>query len=237
MRLSYDIKGLHCQACIQKIDIKMKELGLSANVTLEPPRAVLQADNLPALSVLNAALSQIGNYEFQEENTTESHDNNFAQEKAGWIKTYYPILLIISFISVVSFKGAQNLHEWNLHFMAGFFIIFSFFKFLDLKGFQQAYATYDILAKRWFSYGLIYPFLELALGFSFLFYFQVTAALYFSSILMIFSSIGVIQALRQKRVIACACLGTALKLPMSTLTLVEDLGMAAMSLWMLMVGF
>ena len=237
MLITYDIKGIHCQACVQKIDIKMKELGINVEVTLDPPRAILEGDNLPTLLALNAALSQVGEYKFLETKKGESHETVLAQEKSGWTRTYYPLLLIVAFIAGISFKGAQNLHEWNLHFMAGFFLVFSFFKFLDLKGFQQAYATYDILAKRWFFYGLIYPFLELGLGLAFLFHFHLTAAFYVSGILMLFSSIGVIHALRQKRTIECACLGTVLKLPMSTLTLVEDLGMATMSFWMLMVGF
>ena len=31
------------------------------------------------------------------------------------------------------------------YFMAGFFILFSFFKFLDMKGFARSYAMYDLL--------------------------------------------------------------------------------------------
>lgn len=237
MLKTYDIEGMHCQACVEKIGKQMKELGLSVELTLDPPRAILKGDNLPTLPILNGSLSQVGEYKFVEPKKGKSHEKTFVQERFAWFKTYYPLLLIVAFIGVASFRGAGNVHEWSLHFMAGFFMVFSFFKLLDLKGFQQAYATYDILAKRWFSYGLIYPFLELGLGLAFLFHFQITVALYLSAILMLFSSIGVIQALRQQRDIECACLGTVLKLPMSTLTLVEDLGMAAMSVWMLMAGF
>ncbi len=41
------------------------------------------------------------------------------------------------------------------------------------------------------------------------------------------------QALLQKRTIQCACLGTALKLPMTKVTLGEDLLMGLMALGML----
>ena len=100
--------------------------------------------------------------------------------------------------------------------MAGFFLVFSAFKFLDLTGFANAYSTYDLLAKRWHGYGFIYPFLELCLGLAYLFRFQPTATHVATVALMGFSSLGVFAALRQKRTIQCACLGTVLKLPMST---------------------
>ena len=110
---------------------------------------------------------------------------------------------------------------------------FHFLKLLDINGFKDAYSTYDLLAKKWNNYGLVYPFLELGLGLAFLFHFQLKLAFWFSIILMGFSSLGVINALSKKQKIRCACLGTALNLPMSTITLVEDLGMVAMSIIML----
>ena len=114
--------------------------------------------------------------------------------------------------------------------MAGFFLVFSAFKFLDLKGFADAYASYDLGAKRWHAWGYIYPFLELSLGLAYLF--RVAPALtdVATIALMGFSSIGVMQALARKQQIRCACLGTVLNVPMSTITLVEDLAMVAMAL-------
>jgi hypothetical protein len=45
----------------------------------------------------------------------------------------------------------------------------------------------------------------------------------------------VLRALWDKRAIRCACLGTALNLPMTKVTLVEDLTMAAMAALMLIM--
>lgn len=120
--------------------------------------------------------------------------------------------------------------------MAGFFLVFSAFKFLDPHGFADAYASYDLLAKRWHGYGFIYPFLELGLGLAYLFRVAPTATHLATIIVMGFSSLGVLAALRSKRRIVCACLGTVLNLPMSTITLVEDLGMVAMAALMLIAG-
>lgn len=118
-------------------------------------------------------------------------------------------------------------------FMAGFFLVFSGFKFLDLKGFAKAFATYDILAVGWRTYGIIYPFLELGLGLWYLSKLAPAMVAASTILLMGFSSIGVIQALLKKHKIRCACLGTVLNLPMSSITLVEDLTMVLMAAGML----
>ncbi len=228
---AYQIDGMHCQSCVQKITDALQGFAESVQVTLNPPRAVLQNPSTDSLADLNQAVAKAGNYRLTPHTDAISALDN--EEKKSWLATYYPLLLIVGMISIVSLKGASGLHEWMLHFMAGFFIVFSFFKLLDLTGFRDAYATYDLLAKRWNGYGYVYPFLELGLGLALLFQYELLLALYFSIALMGFSSLGVIQALREKRKIRCACLGTVLNLPMSTITLVEDLGMVGMSVLML----
>ena len=45
-------------------------------------------------------------------------------------------------------------------FMGGFFLTFSFFKMLDLKGFSDSYQMYDIIAQRFKTWGIIYAFME-----------------------------------------------------------------------------
>lgn len=236
---TYQIEGMHCQSCVSKITGALKELADDVQVTLNPPRAILRGETPPDLSALNSAISASGNYTLKEELSASQlvAAAIIEAEQKSWLATYYPLLLIIGLISIVSLKGASGLHGWMLHFMAGFFIVFSFFKLLDVNDFRDAYATYDLLAKRWNGYGYVYPFLELGLGFAFLFQYELLFALYFSIVLMGFSSLGVIQALREKRKIRCACLGTVLNLPMSTITLVEDLGMVGMSVLMLLAMY
>src|SRR5687767_11452234 len=112
---------------------------------------------------------------------------------------------------------------WMNLFMAGFFITFSFFKFLNLEGFKNSYSSYDLLAKRFPAYGYVYPFIELALGIAYLTSFNPLLTNAATVALMGFSSIGVIQSVLDKRQIQCACLGTVFNLPMSTVTVVEDL--------------
>lgn len=148
--------------------------------------------------------------------------------------SYYPIFLIAGFITGVTLinnisANGFDAMGWMNQFMAGFFLVFSAFKLLNIKGFAQGYATYDLLAKRWSGYGFIYPFLELGLGLLYLLHWAPTFALAFTVILMGFSSLGVIQALIKKQDIRCACLGTILNVPLSYITLIEDLLMVLMA--------
>ena len=157
-----------------------------------------------------------------------------AEKTGSKLKTYFPLLLILGYlllgILLLDWKnGGINPMQAMTHFMGGFFLIFSFFKFLNLQGFADAYQTYDVVAKRSRSYAYAYPFVELLLGIA---YFTAFMPFFIHSvtlIVMLVSSIGVIQSLREKRKIECACLGTVFKLPMTQVTLFEDLIMAAMA--------
>jgi hypothetical protein len=92
---------------------------------------------------------------------------------------------------------------------------------------------YDLLAKKIPAYGFIYPFIELGLGTSYLLGYRPVLINAITLIVMSFSTIGVIWAVANKQKIRCACLGTGFNLPMTTVTIIEDLLMAAMAAWML----
>jgi hypothetical protein len=125
--------------------------------------------------------------------------------------------------------------EWMRHFMAGFFIVFAFFKLLNLRGFAQSYRMYDIVAARWKGWGFIYPFVELALGVAYLIQWNPAYTNWITILVLGVSSIGVIKSNLNKKKIKCACLGDVFNLPMSTVTIVEDLSMVAMAGAMLLL--
>lgn len=50
---------------------------------------------------------------------------------------------------------------------------------------------------------------------------------------MAVSGIGVVASMLKRRRVQCACLGTMIKVPLGTVTLVEDFGMALMGLALL----
>ena len=120
------------------------------------------------------------------------------------------------------------------HCMAGFFIVFSFFKLLDLPGFADSYAMYDVIAERWKGWGYLYPFLELSLGVLYLIGIGTSWAHVGTLLLLGVGTLGVVRSNLQRKKIKCACLGTVFDLPMSTVTIVENLTMMLMASWMLL---
>ena len=124
--------------------------------------------------------------------------------------------------------------EFMLDFMGLFYIVFSFFKMLDLKGFPESFRMYDPLAKKVPIYGKIYPFIETALGLMFLMRYEINIALIITLVVLGITTIGVTKTLLDKKAIRCACLGTALKLPMTEATFIENSIMIVMAILMLL---
>lgn len=148
--------------------------------------------------------------------------------------SYIPLIVIILMITVssavVSWDGTFSLTDFVLAFMTGFFLVFAGFKLMDLKGFAEGYSTYDLLAQRWFSYGYMYPFIELAFGLLMLAGYHSAWLLWTEFGVMAFSGLGVAVKLAKREPFMCACLGTFLKVPLTYVTLVEDFGMAILAL-------
>ena len=228
-----------CGGCIASVQ---KEL-LSANeisdvqVQLDFPQATLSISKTIGIGSLQALINKAGNYTISEA-TSIKEDTNFDLPNKS-LSTYKPLLLIVSFIAVVSafsqfpFSTFSTM-LWMRHFMAGFFIVFAFFKLLNLKGFAESYRMYDLVAAKWMGWAYIYPFIELLLGFMYLTNLAPVATNISTAIILGISSIGVIKSNLDKKKIKCACLGDVFNLPMSTVTIVEDLAMVGMALLMLL---
>jgi hypothetical protein len=165
--------------------------------------------------------------------------NNHNQEKDNLytLKNFLPLIvlgtMIIVFTLIKQILYGFNLNNAMLDLMGSFFIIFSSFKIINLYGFAEAYSTYDIIAKRYLIYAYIYPFIEFILGIFYLMRFQIIIASWVTLLLMTVSSIGVAYELSQKRQMMCACLGAVFKIPMTYVTLAEDIIMGTMAFIML----
>ncbi|RWW96689.1 heavy metal translocating P-type ATPase [Flavobacterium cerinum] len=241
MTHTYHITEMTCAGCSAKVSHLLKRIPdvTSVSIDLGTGDATITMVNHVATSTLQEALKEHPKYKLTEKMVKSV--NIFAEqveEKKSWAATYKPILLIFGYITAISLivslwgNGFSGMMFMQV-FMAGFFLIFSFFKMLDLKGFANSYAMYDIVAKKFKSWGYIYAFLELGLGLAFalgIFPLFVNA---FTAVLMSVSLIGVLQSVMTKKKIQCACLGAVFNLPMSTVTIIEDGLMIAMSVAML----
>lgn len=159
-------------------------------------------------------------------------------EKTTW-KSYTPLVIVFTLIFItsltISFSGDFSLKNLISYFMIGFFLVFAGFKFMDLKGFAEGYSTYDLLAKRWFGYGYIYPFIELFFGLGMILLPESRGLLIVEILVMSFSGVGVAIKILKKEKFQCACLGTFLKVPLTKITLIEDFGMAGLAFMMLLL--
>jgi hypothetical protein len=197
---------------------------ISVDVSKENESATITMKNHIPLNILKGALPVGGKYMI--------HGSEFDEptETRSWFQTYKPVIIIFAYITVLSVIGAGS--DWKLFmnlFMGGFFIAFSFFKMLDLGAFAESYSMYDIVARRFKSWGYIYAFTELILGLAYLLHFYPLITNSITFIIMIVSIIGVLQSVLNKRKIQCACLGAVFNLPMSTVTIIEDALMIFMS--------
>jgi hypothetical protein len=167
-----------------------------------------------------------------------------SQSKIQKFKRFVPLIGVFSFVAVSTalisfFRGEYALMSIGKTFMAMFFLTFGGFKLYNLEGFKEAFQTYDPLAQKSSFYAVLYPFLEVGLGLSYiglLFYGSLSLEIivYISTILIMgVNGAGVFEALINKRDLECACLGDVFNVPMTKVTLAEDLGMAAMAAVML----
>lgn len=165
------------------------------------------------------------------------HDHK--EEQYSYVPLFVVIGLILLTTLTITYRdvlnGAFDLTQSLTYFMIGFFLVFSGFKLVDLKGFAEGYSQYDLLAKRFFEYGYIYPFIELFFGLAMIVKPENSTLLWSQFVVMTFSGMGVLIKIVRKERFQCACLGTFLKVPLTYVTLVEDFGMAALAAYMLIV--
>lgn len=244
MTRTYQITGMTCSSCAAKVKSALLTLPDVTHAEVTRTSATITMEKHIALSGLQKAIGAKGNYIISAEQHSEvASPLSFGEGSGGevsWFATYKPLIIIFSFItgiSIITARIGNEIHWMKCmnNFMAGFFLTFSFFKLLDVKAFAETYSMYDIVARRIKAYGYIYPFIELVLGIAFLTGFNPFITNSTTLVVMSVSIIGVFQNVLNKRKIQCACLGAVFNLPMSTVTIIEDALMIAMSAGMLIL--
>jgi len=154
---------------------------------------------------------------------------------------YWPLIVVvlISLLGAAAIqagRGFFNLDFW-MHYTMGIFLsIFAMFKIFNLQGFVDGFSMYDLVVKKFKPYGYIYPFIELGLGLAYLSFFRPKLTYVVTMIVMTIGVVGVIKSLRKGMNIKCACLGTVLDVPLSTVAVLENVSMAFMALMMLLMN-
>lgn len=239
MTHTYSITGMTCAGCQAKVHELLSRVPAVEKITinLEQGEASIDMTRHIPTGELQSALKEYPKYGLTEGRHVMPGIQDGSGKQAStepWFRTYKPILLVFAFITggtlfVEAADGSFLFARWMDHFMAAFFLVFSFFKLLDISGFADSYSTYDVIARNWHDWGFLYPFAELTLGILYLTGFNPFFTNIATLTIMGISIIGVIQSLLQKRKIRCACLGAVFNLPMSTVTVIEDGLMILMS--------
>ena len=232
MEHTYQLTGMTCSSCEAKVKKSIESVPgvVSAEVSKDKQSATIRMEKHIPVTIFQNVLEakyQISNDTVESEEKTRT-----------WFETYTPILLIFFYITLVTIlvqfrNDSFDVMVWMRHFMAGFFLVFSFFKFLNLKGFAESYVMYDVLAKKIPVWAYLYAFVEFGLGIAFLIDFNPILTNAVTLVVMTISIIGVLQSVLNKQKIQCACLGAVFNLPMSTVTIIEDGIMILMSAAML----
>lgn len=158
----------------------------------------------------------------------------FDIENVSFFKKYFPILffLTLTFMLSILISCVYSISFMNL-FMGIFLLTIGLLKFYDLKSFQEMVVKYDILADKLKIYKILYPFLEVLFGIYFLAGFG-----YWASFLVIIiysvQTIGIVKILKNNEYFTCACLGGLYNVPLSWITVFENMLMVMMSLYMVL---
>ena len=240
MKHTYNVTGMTCNSCKASVEKNLKEVANvnDVKVNLEKGEVAITMEKHISTTILKKSLPEKFTLSEKSEPKKTIPAVDFEGQEESKLQQLKPLLIIIFYISTASVL--LNYKDWlwsnfMLDFMGLFYIVFSFFKLLDLKGFPDSFRMYDPLAKRIPAYGWVYPFIETALGLMFLMRFEIEIALIITLVVLGITTIGVTKTLLDKKSIRCACLGTALKLPMTEATFIENAIMIVMAILMLTI--
>lgn len=171
------------------------------------------------------------------QNHTNHNDHVMVHESSSQKKEYIKFAGIMLAILVLSYVHASlagiALMQFLESFMGVFFVVFAGFKIMQLKEFAYGFQSYDLVAKKSLLYSYSYPFIQLLFGLMYLFGLATIAVDGVVLFVSLLSGLGVLNSLHKKQKVHCVCLGNVIKLPLSTISFVEDFGMAAMAIAMI----
>lgn len=256
MTNTYQTHNTTCQSCLKTIKTKLEKLGSVQAIEIIADKKQIKITSSKHISLkdLNQSLTDT---KYTLSDVLEDSKAEIKAEKAGSkeVKKYkfsdflpLGVLLDYIFIGAVIITWISGNHtsfsdlltfdfwmHWMQIMMGLWFSLFAMFKLFNLRGFAEGYSTYDLISQKWFGWGFVYPFVELGLGVVFLLGIWLEFVLPFSLVLMLVSGAGVAIKLAKKEQFECACLGTIFKLPLTKISLFENLFMAMMAVVMMVL--
>ncbi|PNU06146.1 MauE/DoxX family redox-associated membrane protein [Novosphingobium guangzhouense] len=164
----------------------------------------------------------------------------FGLDDAAKRMSYAPVLWVFATAAAIALGAswaalgtALTLHaaEW---FVAISMMLLAMLKLQDIETFSSMFLSYDLLARRYVPYAYAYPFLEWFAGAfmaaGILHWLSIPVALFIGGV----GTASVYYAVYvQKRELKCACVGGSGSVPLGFVSLMENVFMVGMALWML----
>lgn len=175
------------------------------------------------------------------ESQREYGDEDTASPELSFLETYSPLLIIVAASFGAGFalyiESGFDIMRFMAGFMGLFLLILSLFKLFDLPGFVKGFSMYDFAAGRWPLYAYLYPFIELGLGLAYLSGVLPLLVNLLTAAVMLLGAAGILRVMvfKEKRDVLCACVGTVLKIPLGTISLLENCSMAIMAIVMIWI--
>jgi glutaredoxin len=153
--------------------------------------------------------------------------------------TYRPVIAMFAMTALMALAASHAIFgtPFTAH-AAQWFIAFSMCvlaiqKLRDVEGFATMFLGYDLLAQRWVPYAYIYPFAEALAGVLMIAgsakWLSVPVALFIGGI----GAVSVFKAVYiDRRELKCACVGGDSNVPLGFVSLIENVMMVGMALWM-----
>jgi len=144
--------------------------------------------------------------------------------------------LYLTYETNESEKSEELTKELMPRTMGTIFLVLGLLKLTDLRSFSNIFSKYDVVAKRVPVYGYLYPFLEIMIGLS-LFVKDYRVPAYKTIIVLmtigLFGIFGIMVSKGSTLRLRCGCMGSLLHVPLSYVTISENLVMIAMSSYLL----
>ena len=195
MKQAIQILGMTCQGCRKGVEEKLATMAGVSKVSVSLEHASAEFETKEILDV--ASISAVLGEKYTVDNLNENSSTPPADSK--W-KQLRPLFLIFGYVIAGSFllSRGQDIAVFMQYFMGLFYIVFSFFKLLDYRGFPASFQQYDPIAKRLPVYGWVYPFIETVLGLAFMLSWHVELALWITVFILGSTTLGVVQLLKKQ---------------------------------------
>lgn len=231
MKQVFNVTGMTCASCVKTLRQRLEQIGLfeDLKITINPPELTVYTVRQITSSEINQLLS---------ETKFSVRDKKWYQGFVYRCNKFLP-LIIMTLITVIFAAGHSLYYGWSGYIfmqflMAGYFLMFGTLKVVNWQKFVLSYQAYDDLAKRSRVYAQLYPAIEITIGV--LYYIGVMwwPLHVFVGLLMTQKAYSTWHVLRSGSILQCACLGGFFSIPITRVTVFEDLFMAAMAVYMLL---